>query len=275
MESYRFVYKNSGISYHRFGSGPDLVLCFHGYGEDAAVYTFLEKYAGNQFTFYSIDLPFHGKTEWNEGLLFTHNDLQQIVKGILFQNNLKLQSPNLKLSLLGFSLGGRVILSLFQMIPDKIKRIVLLAPDGLKINFWYWLSTQTWIGNRLFAFTMKNPGWFFGFLKMLNRLRLVNASVFKFVRYYIENSKFRKLLYQRWTCLRKIKPQLPLIRSLIKRQNTDVRLIYGKHDRIILPLVGKRFISGIEEQSILSVINSGHQVLHEKHVKEILPALLQ
>lgn len=168
-----------------------------------------------------------------------------------------------------------MILSLFELIPDKIEKIILLAPDGLKVNFWYWLSTQTWAGNRFFALTMKHPGWFFGFLKLLNKLKLVNASIFKFVNYYIGDKNIRLLLYRRWTTLRKIKPAINTIKPLIKKYNTPVRLVYGMHDRIILSSVGEKFRKGIEEQCRISLIHSGHQVLHEKHVKEILPALFQ
>ncbi|NOT50989.1 MAG: alpha/beta hydrolase [Chitinophagaceae bacterium] len=274
MESCRLIYKNSVISYHRFGSGPSPALCFHGYGEEATSYDFLAKYAGDRYSFYSIDLPFHGKTEWNEGLTFTSGDLLQIIKGIFEQNNLKLQTVNLKLSLIGFSLGGRIALSLYQLIPEKIERLVLLAPDGLKTNFWYWLSTQTWLGNKFFSFTMKHPDWFFGFLKILNKLKLVNASIFKFVNYYIGDKEVRRLLYARWTTLRKLKPRLQKIKQQVKKNDTGVRLVYGRHDRIILSSVGEKFRKGIEDHCILSVIHSGHQVLHEKHIAEILPALL-
>ena len=152
--------------------------------------------------------------------------------------------------------------------------MVLLAPDGLKVNFWYWLSTQTWPGNKFFAFTLKHPGWFFGFLKILNKLKLVNASIFKFVNYYIGDKEVRRLLYARWTTLRKLKPRLKKIKSLINNNKTSVRLVYGMHDRIILSSVGEKFRKGIEDHCTLSVIHSGHQVLHEKHVQEILPALL-
>jgi hypothetical protein len=159
-------------------------------------------------------------------------------------------------------------------MPSQIERLVLLAPDGLKVNFWYWLSTQTWIGNKLFVFTMNHPGWFFGLLKLLNKLKLVNASIFKFVNYYIGDMEARKQLYARWVSLRKIKPDLKQIKSFVHSNKTPVRLIYGKHDRIILSSVGEKFRKGIEEHCTISVIHSGHQVLHEKHVQEILPALL-
>jgi pimeloyl-ACP methyl ester carboxylesterase len=247
------------------------MVCFHGYGESADSFCFLEKYAGDQYSFYAIDLPFHGQTQWNEGLNFTGEDLEKILGGILYQEP---GTGNQQYSLIGFSLGGRIALSVYEKIPEQIERIVLLAPDGLKVNFWYWLSTQTWIGNRLFAFTMKHPHWFFGFLKILNKIKLVNASIFKFVNYYIGDPEVRQLLYVRWTGLRKLRPDLKRIKSKIRNNATPVRLIYGKHDRIILPERGKKFKDGIEQYCTLSVIHSGHQVLHEKHIEEILPALL-
>ena len=282
MEPRLLNYKNSTISYYRFGSGPKLAICFHGYGEEATSFEFLGKYAGNQYTFYSIDLPFHGQTEWNDGLIFTQNDLIKIIEEILNINNHQPATSNRptgqagqQLTLLGFSLGGRIALRLYQAMPEKIEKMLLLAPDGLKINFWYWLATQTWSGNKFFAFTMKKPGWFFGFLKILNNLQLVNASIFKFVNYYIGDAEVRQLLYTRWTTLRKLKPDIGRIKQAVKENKTPVRLIYGKHDRIILSSVGEKFRKGIEGHCALTVIHSGHQVLHEKHAGEIIPALLR
>ena len=274
MEHRLHPYKNSQVSYYRFGSGSRLVVCFHGFGEEATLYDFLEKYAGNQYTFYSIDLPYHGQTKWNEGLDFTYNDLQQIVRTILAEANEKRKTRNQKLILMGFSLGGRIALSLYQAQPERIEKIILLAPDGLKVNLWYWFSTQTWIGNKIFSFSMKYPGWFFAFLKLLNKVGLVNASVFKFVNYYIGNKVARQLLYQRWTTLRKLKPNLHSIKNSIRQFKTQTRLVYGKYDRIILPVRGELFQKGIEEFCTVTVIASGHQVVHENHVEEILPALL-
>ncbi|MBK5272965.1 MAG: alpha/beta hydrolase [Bacteroidia bacterium] len=266
MENQRHLYKNSSISYYSFGTGARVVVCFHGYGEDATSFDFLGKYGGSQYSFISIDLPFHGHTEWKEELSFTINDLQQIVKEIP-------ELKNRKLILLGFSLGSRVALCLYQAMPKQIDKIVLLAPDGLKVNFWYWLSTQTWIGKKLFAFTMNHPGWFFGILKIFNKLGLVNVSIYKFINYYIGDKDARLSLYHRWIALRKMKPVISLIKSFITEYKTTVRLLYGKHDRIILSVRGEKFKKGIEEQCRLTVIHTGHQVLHEKHAKEIIDAL--
>ena len=273
MEQLVLSYKKSEISYYRYGSGSDIAICFHGYGEDGQLYAFFEKYAGSNFTFLAIDLPFHGKTEWNEGLNFSADDLQQIVREIVTSNSFKFPSSE-RLTLLGFSLGGRIALSLYQAQPQNIEKVILLAPDGLKVNFWYWLSTQTIMGNKLFAFSMKNPGWFFRFLKAANRLKLVNASILKFVNYYIGNKEARQQLYQRWMCLRNLKPDHKRIKRYIRQYKTKTRLIYGKYDRIILPVRGEKFKNGIEDYCTLIVIDSGHQVVHENHIQQILPVLL-
>lgn len=273
MQEWLLPYKSSHINCYRFGTGKKIAICFHGYGEDGGTYRFLEKYAGDQYCFYSLDLPFHGKTQWNEGLIFTPADLQQIIVEMLGQNKQQPESPNQRFSLLGFSLGGRIALSLYQTQPDRIEKLALLAPDGLKVNFWYWLATQTSLGNKLFAFSMKHPDWFLGFIKLLNKTGVVNTSIFKFINYYIGNAGIRDLLYKRWTTLRKLKPNLHRIKKFIRQANTPTRLVYGKFDRIILPARGEKFQKGIEEHCTVTVIHSGHQVLHENHVKGIMNAL--
>ena len=251
------------VAWRRFGQGPEAVVCFHGYGESSRSFAFLDKHAGNQYSFYTIDLPYHGDTVWNESA-FSESDLLEIIDRIC---------PSTRFTVLGFSLGGRVGLSLFETRPANINRVVLLAPDGLKVNFWYWLATQTMAGKSLFRFTMKNPGWFFGLLRLFNFFGIVNASVFKFVRYYIGDPPLRELLYHRWISLRKLRPDLNQVKRLATEFKTPFTLVYGKHDRIILPVVGRRFRKGIEAYCEVTEIASGHQVLHEKHVRDILHAL--
>ena len=275
MSSGQLKFRNSSISYRLAGNGPRLAVCFHGYGENAGTFDFLASYAGNEYRFLAIDLPFHGQTDWQEGLILQPNELESILHGIFDQLSFNRHTPDFRYTLVGYSLGGRISLALYQLRPATVDRIVLLAPDGLKVSFWYWLATQTSAGNRFFAFTMKKPQWFFGLVKLMYKAGLLNASIFKFVNYYIGDPTVRQQLFDRWTTLRKFKPSLPIIKSEIRQHNTKIRLIYGIHDRIILSSVGKKFCTGIETHCQLTEIHAGHQVLHEKHVKEILPAFLQ
>lgn len=265
------TYHQSMIAYRQCGAGDHVFLCFHGYGEDARSFDFLEKYLPPGHRLLAIDLPFHGQTDWKEGNNLSLSDWNQILLDILKKEGV---APSTLLTVVGYSLGGRVALQCAQDFPDRIKKLVLLAPDGLKVNFWYWLSTQTAIGNRLFKGVMKYPGFFFFLLKGWNRLGWINTSIFKFVQYYIGNPQVRTDLYRRWTTLRKIKPHLPTLQRLLKSRSTPVVLVYGQHDRIILPQRGYQFQKALGPICRLEVIDSGHQVLHEKHQALLIPLLL-
>ena len=266
MQTDFILYRSSQVHYSRGGAGQKILLCFHGYGESEQTFHFLEKYLGPDYSLLAIDLPFHGKTQWHEGLRFSVADLLAIIEALCTKHTLQSN----QFTLLGYSMGGRVAMQLLQVIPAKIEKTVLLAPDGLKVNFWYWLATQTYIGNRLFAFTMKHPAWFFWLLQTGNRLKLINQSVLKFTRFYINDITVRRLLYERWTCMRAIKPNLAFIKKLIRTHKIPVRLLYGQYDRIIRSERGEKFRSGIDSFCTLHIIQTGHQVLQERHVNHII-----
>jgi len=268
MKSGFLQFNQSSIHYLRAGNGEKILICFHGYGESAAHFRFLANRLAHEFTFISLDLPFHGETAWHSGTL-DEGKLQSLIEQMLLQEQL----PQSRIHLLGFSMGGRLALCLFEKIPMRVERLVLLAPDGLKLNFWYWFSTQTFIGNRCFKFTMSYPGWFLGMLRFGNKIGVINRSIYKFVEYYIHDEQVRDDLYNRWTCMRKCTPSLTAIKNQVRKRAIAVRLLYGKHDRIILPSPAMRFINGLSTARI-SMLDCGHQVLHSKNVEAIAEALI-
>jgi pimeloyl-ACP methyl ester carboxylesterase len=260
MESHQLPYRNSYIHYLKFGRGTKYLFCFHGYGEDAFSFRFLEKSLAHDYILIAVDMPFHGQTVWKEDLAFNISDLQQIINKIV---PLELQT----ISLLGYSMGGRISLALLQQIPSKIDRVVLIAPDGLHQNFWYWFSTQTTAGNKLFSYTMKNPHWFFGGMKLLRNLNLLNKSILKFAHSYLDDTNEREMLYKRWTIMRKLKPSASKLASALQKFQTPVRMLFGSYDRIITPGKAKKFTQ--YPSLTIKTIKAGHQLLKEKHAKDI------
>ena len=267
MQSGFLHFKNSNLHYLRAGKGDEVLLCFHGYGESALHFSFVLKSLQQHQSGISIDLPFHGETDWKDKELMP-GELHQIIQNILLKENLRPAA----IKLVGFSMGGRMVLSLFEHSAENIKKLILLAPDGMKLNFWYWVATQSFVGKKLFKFTMYNPGWFLFMLKIGNKMRLINQSIYKFVTYYIHDRQVREDLYNRWMCLRKFKPDLKTVREKIEKNKIPVRLLYGKYDRIILTSPAKRFTEGLENTKI-ELLECGHQVLHEKNVEAIMYAI--
>lgn len=260
---------NSTIHYSVGGSGSRLLICLHGYGESAASFTFLEPALGKDYTLLAIDFPFHGETNWQDKLYFEPRDLVEMLLAI---------APGLAggpapWTLLGYSMGGRIALHLLQQIPEKIGRLVLLAPDGLTMNPWYWLATQTNAGNRLFKFTMAHPQWFFTLLRAANTLKWVNPGIYKFTIRYIDDDKVRHELYTRWTTMRGFRPGLARIRDIIRARNLPIYLFYGRYDRIIVAKRGERFRNGIEAQCHLQLLPTGHQLLQPGNLDMIVTAI--
>lgn len=268
MQTAFITYQSSQITYSYGGSGEKLLLCLHGYGESEKNFHFLEKYLPVGYRLLAIDLPFHGSTQWDGGLHFSTNDLLTIINSICGQ-----QEYNGQLSIAGFSMGGRAALALLEEIPAQIDKVILMAPDGLKVNFWYRLATRTMIGNRLFRFTMHHPQWFMLLLRAGNAAGLINQSIYKFTRYYIHDKKIRQELYNRWTCMRSIRPDLNVIKRSVAQYGIPVRLLYGQYDRIIRHERGEKFRHGIESFCTLRIIPTGHQVLQEKNAAVIIELL--
>lgn len=258
-------YKQSFVNVYFFGKGDKWLFCFHGYGEDGSGFEFLKNFLGDEYSLIAMDLPFHGRTNWNEGLLMTPQDLINIIDLIITANsNIKNQN---NISLLGFSLGGRVALHLLQTIPARIERAVLVAPDGLHINFWYALGTQTKWGNNLFAYTMKQPGWFAGLVNFGYKIKLLSKSIVKFTHHYLDDEQERSLLYERWTTMRKFKPKISAVKRTIEEYGIPVRLLFGSYDRIILSKHSSSFNDNRYVKT--KVIEAGHLLLREKHANDI------
>jgi len=260
------TYKKSIIHVSFFGTGNKLLICLHGYGEDGSSFAPLEKKLGDEYTLIAMDFPFHGMTEWNEGFLMTPNDLMNILNTIIQQNE-NVKDKLSKFSVIAFSLGGRVALHMLQLMPSQIERAVLIAPDGLHQNFWYWLATQTFLGNKLFVYTMKKPHWFFILTSFGHKIGLLNKSIAKIIHYYLDDERGRTLLYQRWTTMRRFKPDANTVTQIIDKYQIPLRLLFGRYDRIILSRRSKFFKNS--KYVKVTIIDAGHQLLKEKFADDI------
>jgi pimeloyl-ACP methyl ester carboxylesterase len=243
----------SRLRYYRWGHGPKIIVALHGFGERGSSFAGWGALLPEGFTLYAPDLPFHGDSTWSENEPFTVHHLRDLID--------HMTEGAVSFILCGFSMGGRLSLSLCEQYPGLIEKIVLLAPDGLKVNFWYWLSTQTRIGNRLFRSTMDHPGWFIGGVRLLGKYHLVNSGIVKYVERYLQERSNRIALYQIWTCMRTFRPDLKIIGRIIVRQKCPTQLIFGHYDRIIQPSQGHRLQKYAGGFCTIRELPTGHQLL--------------
>lgn len=247
------------------GKGPGRLLCLHGFGESAAHFEPLADWLPD-YTLVSIDLPWHGETQWREGLDMPVDVLLGLID----------QIPELRgqaFGILGFSMGGRIGLSLLQPLGDRVEQVILLAPDGLRINPWYRLATESRPGNRLFRQVMSAPGPFRKLLHLGNRLGIVNDSIMKFVERYVNDPGMRELVYRVWTTLRRFSISPAKAKHLLRERGIPLVMIFGRYDRIIPPSLGLAFIRGWESGARLEILDTGHLLLHAKALPFVAEAL--
>jgi pimeloyl-ACP methyl ester carboxylesterase len=308
-----FVFLGSSrISYSWWGTGKKLLLCLHGYGESATSFALLEQALGKEFTILAPDLPFHGGTQWKDRLYFDPAQFTALMEEIIARlpvigdlpvtDALPLSVSTPAISgppgiagqpgmagtpaidgapatrfdrwwVMGYSMGGRVALSLLEYVPEKIAKLILLAPDGFKMNGWYWLATQSRPGNLAFRRVMHRPHSLFRMLRIAGKLKLLNPGIHKFMFRYIEDPQVREELYDRWTVMRGFKPNIRSVRSIIRERQIPIDLLYGRHDHIIRAATGERFRKGIEPWCRIHVLDAGHGLLQPKFLDTIIALL--
>ncbi len=258
---------NEKLHYLQWGSGKRLLLAFHGYGNDAHIFGAFKEYLAKEYTILSFDLPHHGESKWPDGVKLTKPQLSDMVDRIKATYKVE------KISLLGYSMGGRVCLSIIEGIPEAIDKVVLIAADGLTINFYYYFLTRTFIGRKLFKNMLEKPQRFFTVLNWLNKKHLVNAARHRFVTYFLHSENSRKFLLQVWPGMSDIIPSPTKLKRLIGQYHIPVSIFMGAQDRIIPPSLAKNFKEGLDTVQ-LYVLEKGHQVFDHQNAQQIAVRLL-
>lgn len=272
MEETRlFNWGGTRLAFDRMGEGPTTLILLHGYGEDKSSFHPLMQALSAQFTCLAPDLPFHGETVWNESDPCTPKRFSELIQAWLHAEQVSTQP----LAILGYSMGGRIALSLLQEGQLSFTQAWLLASDGLYTHPLYWMATQTNWGNLWFKQVMRQPRLFLNGIRMLNQLGWLNSTRASLTHRYLENESARKALYKRWTGLRTFRMQPDRLRTQIEKQNLRIQLIYGKKDRLIVASPGQKWANQMPAHMQLHWMEGGHRLLHASHVAALRSIILR
>jgi len=255
------------LHYLKWGSGSKLLVAFHGYNNEAGIFRLFQPYLSKEYTILSFDLPHHGTSKWTIDTPITRADFETLI------NNLRQQYQVDKVSLLGYSMGGRVCLTIMEMMPERIDKVLLIAPDGLVPQPFYYFLTSTFIGRKLFSTILNAPKFFFLITDWLHKKRLTDAARHKFVNYYMGSAESRKFLLQVWPGFRYIVPDRKKLKASIKQYHIPVTIFMGAHDHIIPPVYGRKFQNGLDTVQLI-ILEKGHRVFDESNAREIAQHLL-
>lgn len=251
----------------RMGQGKKLLLCFHGYANTADMFAPVLQHLQNEYTIISIDLPHHGKTEWQRPHRMEVKELMAIVW--MFRDEFKLE----KVSLMGYSMGGRMCLKVVELMPEAVDKVILVAPDGLSLNAFYYFLTRTILGKKLFRSFLVKPERYYPVIDWARRRKIVSEARYKFAMQYLQTPESRNFLLDVWPAMCLVIPQNSRVRVMVNKYKIPVHLFMGSFDKVIPPDMGKRFKKGMDTVQ-LHIVNKGHRVMDEDTLPQIAQCLL-
>jgi pimeloyl-ACP methyl ester carboxylesterase len=199
--------------------------------------------------------------------LLTKDDLKELVETCLAQNSVK------TFSLMGYSLGGRIVLQLISLFTDRINTVILFAPDGIRNNWENSFITKTSFGKMVYQRIINNPSRLFKIVTLLKTIKLINPKLSDFVHNQLSTREKRQLVWDVSRYLQNIKPDVSNIQRIINTNKINIHLFFGKYDSIIPPSIGKRFVRGLNNKSVLHIVESGHNLVREKMNAELIDVL--
>jgi len=257
-------YKNSVVSYSRFGSGSDLMIAFHGYGQHAYDFEYFDSVWGGKFTTLSISLFFHDGSYWNEANMLSTSDLSEIISLITISEEVTYK----KISFCSFSFGfipAHICVKLFKESCEYF--IILSAPPK---EFYYLLkfASKTIIGKRLFSFLKDNRRISLKILKLLRNLTIIGRSQFSFLSIYTESGERLQKVYNTINCYCQLIPDFNSLKNVLDTSDVKTICISGRKDKITPSASMITFVNKLLKKEVFITTDS-HKLQSEETSKVI------
>ncbi|MGY6563028.1 MAG: alpha/beta hydrolase [Luteibaculaceae bacterium] len=248
------------LEYKTFGEGKKIVFCFHGFSREAEDFLVFSQALVKEYTFVGVNFFLHGKSNFNLENRIGNKPISKfewikVIEKLLAAFKLK------KAIFMGYSMGGRLCLNLAEAKPELVEKLILIAPDGLKMNPWYKFSSRTYLGRGLFKLAAEKPQTLFPLAKGLVNIGLLPKKAIKLATDNFNSEEQRNLVYNTWIASRKLIPNLTVVKENIVKHKMPYHLIFGAFDKFIPPHLAPILQEGTEQFGQIHVLNSGHLLL--------------
>jgi pimeloyl-ACP methyl ester carboxylesterase len=260
-------FENLELEYLTYGTGEKILFAFHGFGLHASDFEVFEKVFGRHYTMYCFNLFHHGESVYPEERIekntFTKHEFREMFSAFIDQ------LPVEKVSVMGYSLGGKIALMFPEIFPEKTESVWLFAPDGIKKNIWYYLATNTWLGRHAYKYFLEHPELFFAMVHGLEKTGVINEKLKKFALNNLTEKEQRDLVYRVWLTFKDTNPNMRLCIQNIRRWNIPVYQFFGKNDKVIKPKLGDWLSKKIGQEDRFHILPMGHRLLNTKTAEYI------
>lgn len=204
------------------GQQKKWIIAFYGFGQSASVFNSLYENVKDEYNIIVIDNPMN---DFQKEIF--PKDLENYISGLLDEFKIK------SFQSVSYSLGSRMNLYLPVLFSKQLEKMILIAPDGIEVQFWNRVAVNTSIGHSIFSFFVKKEGVYLAVLKFLYTIRLLNESLYAFSKWKMRDKNQRTKVYNAWRNMRKFIPDNK--KGNIACEQNDIKVVsfFGDKDAVI------------------------------------------
>ena len=248
------IQPNYQLSYRLYEGGNKYLIMFHGFGQNLDIMNGLAEKLTSSYTVISVGLFFHERNFYTSASnVISIKAWSGILSQILIAEKIE------RFELLGFSMGARFVVSSLYAFHNRIDQIILIAPDGIYINFWYRLAMFNAVSRKFFKYFLYHPQFLFRISKVLTGIGLIDDRITSFAASQMLTKEQIQQVYHSWLYFRKLNIDNCKLIHICRSSNISVKMIFGTKDRIIKQKTFKEFIKKINAD--VSEIHATHSKL--------------
>ncbi len=227
--TYKVSLLDTEIHFYVSGNGPRYLICFYGYGQNATVFEALATHLNDTHTLLMVDLPFHGANMHKKGFEWTIAHSNALISYFKQQFNFH------SYSLLAYSIGARIALSIFEQDIQAVEKLYLLAPDGVFNSRFFKFITGNRLGKGLMNIFIHFPHVVLGIIHFLSFLTILDNASKRLYLSTTHSQLKRRRLSNFWNSVHQLGFSTSLKSYLLHHSSAQkkIAVFYGNHDPII------------------------------------------
>lgn len=233
---------------------PTIIL-IHGFVASSYTFNRLMPLLANHFSIIAIDLPGFGKSEKSTSFHYSFDNYANLV--LQCMNYFQIREAYIA----GHSMGGQIALYTAKKSPDKVKKLVLFASSGYLPRAKNYLIYSSYLPFfHLIAKRKINSQTVIQNLQNVfhDHTLITNDQIEEYGR-PLKDKNFAKALVR---LLRHREGDLS--GEQLKLIHTPTLLLWGKEDKVVPLVIGKRLSKDLPNAKLITFENAGHLVTEEK-----------
>ncbi|MEB1809466.1 MAG: alpha/beta hydrolase [Bacillaceae bacterium] len=240
---------------HEQNVGKPVIVLIHGFVSSTYSFRHLIPNIAKHYSVVAIDLPGFGKSEKSNSFIYSFHNYANVIFSLLTKLNIK------EVIVAGHSMGGQVALYMAKLNPERVKKVVLLSSSGYlkRAKRKYRYASYIPFAPRLVkSFFVKRDYKDALSYVVYNKETVHPDDVSEYAKAFEDDRFFHSLV----RVLRHREGDLTA--EQLKKIKQPVLLLWGKHDQVIPPYIGKRLQVDLPNANIVIFEETGHLVPEER-----------